>query len=352
MNESPINKANAGANPDPAANPVPVTNPTIAPARPWKKQLKSDVNRSSLAVLLDIAIMNIIVIVGLIIRMAIAMTQEMLRTGGEVTELDDATINKMMESGIEYLISASLGLLFIWLIMRKKAPVRSLFEERNVMTPTAFFCCFFVFMGIQLPASLLDMLVETILNNFGLTASAGMEAATAGSKTISMFIYASIVAPVVEELIYRGFIMNALKKYGKVFAIVISSILFGLMHCNLIQSIFAMTVGLILGYVAMNYSIKWSILLHFINNCIFGEMMVLVTKNMPTSKVDLLNTVMFALFTALAITVLVVKKEKFKAFIRENACPKEHYKFAFTSVAFIITILIFVAMGLLVISPM
>ena len=67
-----------------------------------------------------------------------------------------------------------------------------------------------IFMGIQLPIVLMDMAVESGLNQFVYTAEGGMEMATSGSLTITMFLYSSLVGPIVEELIYRGFVMRSL----------------------------------------------------------------------------------------------------------------------------------------------
>ena len=78
------------------------------------------------------------------------------------------------------------------------------------------------------------------------------------------------IGPIAEEIVYRGFVMNILKPYGKHFAIVCSAIIFGIMHANIHQIFFAILVGLVLGYVAMEYSLKWAVALHIFNNCIFS----------------------------------------------------------------------------------
>ncbi len=55
---------------------------------------------------------------------------------------------------------------------------------------------------------------------------------------IAIAITAILVAPVVEELCFRGFIYLYLKRYtGSVFAIIATSLFFGIIHLNLVQSI-------------------------------------------------------------------------------------------------------------------
>lgn len=78
-----------------------------------------------------------------------------------------------------------------------------------------------------------------------------------------------ILAPIVEELVFRGAIMGHLLKTGKspVFAIVVSSLVFGIVHGNLEQAPFAFILGLALGWVYYRTgSLLPSIFMHFINN--------------------------------------------------------------------------------------
>ena len=79
---------------------------------------------------------------------------------------------------------------------------------------------------------------------------------------------AVFVAPILEEIVFRGVIMNNLKKYGIKTAIISNSILFGLSHYNIDMIIPAFFIGIVLSYVAHKYSIKCSILMHILINMI------------------------------------------------------------------------------------
>ena len=57
----------------------------------------------------------------------------------------------------------------------------------------------------------------------------------------------AVVPSLVEEFACRGIILGALRKYGDGFAVLVSAILFGLMHGNFDQMPFAFMVGLVLG---------------------------------------------------------------------------------------------------------
>lgn len=66
------------------------------------------------------------------------------------------------------------------------------------------------------------------------------------------FIVIGIIAPIVEDLIFRGFILNELRKdYSLKTALIIQAVLFGVMHLNVAQGLYAVLAGLVLGLIAV-----------------------------------------------------------------------------------------------------
>lgn len=97
-----------------------------------------------------------------------------------------------------------------------------------------------------------------------------MDIALGGSPVLA-WITLAILAPINEELIFRGIILRkSSKAFTKVLPIIlVQAILFGIMHLNPIQSIYAMVIGLFLGYIAYkSKSVIPSILLHALNNIV------------------------------------------------------------------------------------
>lgn len=79
----------------------------------------------------------------------------------------------------------------------------------------------------------------------------------------------AVIPPIVEELLFRGMVLNSLRKYGDGFAIVASALLFGLYHGNFVQMVFAFLAGLVMALVVVRTGSLWtSILIHFVNNSI------------------------------------------------------------------------------------
>lgn len=58
-----------------------------------------------------------------------------------------------------------------------------------------------------------------------------------------------ILAPIMEEIIFRYGVFNKLKQKNVTMALIVSSILFGLMHGNIIQGGYAFILGFIIAYI-------------------------------------------------------------------------------------------------------
>ena len=115
-----------------------------------------------------------------------------------------------------------------------------------------------------------------------------------------------VIPPIVEEMLFRGVVLQSLKRYGDGFAIVVSAIFFGLYHGNPIQFVFAFFSGLVLGYVVIRTgSLLPSILIHLINNGVsYGEEMV--TRFYGQATANFVDVIFFLTFVVLGIGALVV----------------------------------------------
>lgn len=80
-------------------------------------------------------------------------------------------------------------------------------------------------------------------------------------------VYVGIIGPVIEEYIFRKQLLNRLRPLGEKAAIIFSAVMFGLMHGNLSQFLYATAIGTIFGYVAVKTGrIFYNCLLHIMVN--------------------------------------------------------------------------------------
>ena len=120
--------------------------------------------------------------------------------------------------------------------------------------------------------SLIMMFAPDVMNEY----SQMVEISGMTSYSLLWFIGTLILPPVTEEIIFRGLIMNYLRRGGAGFIVanLIQAVCFGIYHQNLVQGIYAALLGILLGYLAHRYrSLLAPMFLHFLFN-LFGTVLV------------------------------------------------------------------------------
>lgn len=312
--------------------PQPYYPPPVQPPSE-EKQFRNKLSFTSGGLLIYSAVMYIIVFGIMLVYMII---QGIIAGIKRETPDTDAIMEKMMETDMGMSIAVIIGCAVMILFFFKRIKPKEIFTaHRQKMTALKFIMLVCVLMSIQFPISLFDILFETVLNQLGLSAEAAIESSKAGSTTISMMLYAGFIGPFAEEFIYRGYTMRSLERTGagKGYALVISSMLFGIMHANPTQSIYAFFAGMVFGYTAIEFGIIWSILLHSANNFLFGDVMVFLTRNLPETTQDIIDNIMFIGLFIAGTAVLIVKRKQTKEYIAENYhTEKKYYGWTFTNI--------------------
>ena len=260
-------------------------------------------------------------------------------------------LQKVSVSGVSSIAGVLVGMIFYFFWERKEITPEKIFRSRKRISPGLFFGLLCVFMMIQLFSSFAAIGMENLFNLFGYTMADSVEAATETSSTLSMLLYVGFAGPVAEELVYRGFVMRRLEKYGSSFAILISSLLFGLMHGNLAQIFFAAAVGLILGWLAMEYSIVWSILLHILNNLVFSDLLGRLTSWLPETAQPLISYSVMIIFTVIACVFLYQKRCAIKTWLKGNPLSKKYCIWAVTGFWFLLFAVLEILMAFTSLTP-
>lgn len=173
--------------------------------------------------------------------------------------------------------------------------------------------------------------LEKCLNAIGLsTNNALLQLEELNSSTIPMILSICIIAPIFEELIYRGVILKSLEKYGRFFAILTSAILFGLAHGNFYQTPHTIIIGVFWGYLATEYSIKLSILLHIVNN-VWAKFSDNIFTNMSSNMENIINWGSVFLGIVILLIIIINKREQIKTWLRDNKIEKGIMRKFFTS---------------------
>lgn len=104
------------------------------------------------------------------------------------------------------------------------------------------------FIGLVVLALILNIAISVIVTNiFPNTSSNTVDTIKNMGELYPfvLFINLGIVSPIVEELLFRFLIYNNLECFGTAIATVVSSVLFGIMHGDIIQTLYAMCFGII-----------------------------------------------------------------------------------------------------------
>ena len=174
-----------------------------------------------------------------------------------------------------YINSKSLLIILITLIIFlpilyrvfKKYRVKNNFKIKNIFIPIAF--------GISV--SLIYNITLFHLNNLiPLTNSFEISSI----PIVVQIICSGIFGPILEELVFRGIVYNKLKEFNKPMRVIIlTSVIFGLFHSNIINALYAFGVSFILIYLYEKYkTLKAPIIMHIALNTTIILMLNLITK--------------------------------------------------------------------------
>lgn len=288
-------------------------------------------------------IVNAAVIVSVILEVLIRMMAQL--QAGNMDGLMDAAI-EAASSAWGYFLAAAVGILILLLWKKNRFWREEIWHRGKVMTPGSFFSLLVIFLSGQVIYQVIVIALELSLNSLGLTMMEGMESMSGSSDNLSMFLYVGILAPVTEELIFRGLIQRSLLPYGKKFAIFCSAFTFGIFHGNILQAPYAFAVGLVLGYVSAEYSIAWAMVLHLINNMILGDTMTRLTSGMSETGAVLVIWGILLACAAAAIIVAAVNRRKIGEYLQRERMHPLHVKCFFSS-AGVITLMVIMGISMI-----
>jgi len=121
---------------------------------------------------------------------------------------------------------------------------------------------------------------------------------------ILLFIVTVVVTPVVEEAVFRGYLLRVMfrNKYSPFLAILLSSLLFTFSHLSYWNAPAVFLAGMVLGYIAYKfYSIIPCIIIHAVFN-----LMVLIDINIPQIRENILYAKSFVVWAVMAGGILML----------------------------------------------
>lgn len=174
-------------------------------------------------------------------------------------------LNGLIQIGFMFLIP-----LFMFTLLSKQKFKQTFKDFRfNKINLKSIFIC----IGIGVLVFILNIAVSSffsfILQLFGYQYSSGV--GTSSGYPVWLFFVSLIITAVLpgfcEEVAHRGLLLRGFKDLGMKKAILLSALLFGLMHLNIEQFFYASLIGALLGFLTVTTnSIFPAMIVHFMNN--------------------------------------------------------------------------------------
>lgn len=284
-----------------------------------KKAMRRAVAPAGWMMLIYFLILTVCTFIGAFVETMIVAVQSIVN--GSMADMNEL-VETASQSTWGYFLAAAVGLLILLLWKKPKYLTKEIWVSRKSMQARDFWGITCLFFSAQMLYQIITTVTELLLNSMGYTMAEGMQMVSAGNGGLGMFLYIGILAPVIEEILCRGLAQKVLLPFGKRAAILGSAFLFALLHGNILQVPYAFAVGLVLGYVAAEYSIAWAMLLHMLNNLVLGEIFSRLTAGMNEILASALLWGFLIICTVGAIVTLVRKKENIGSWLRDNPlCP-------------------------------
>lgn len=162
---------------------------------------------------------------------------------------------------------ANLGFAFLGMKLNKD-DCRDFIRTRDFNAAKGVQYCligaFFLFIS-----SVTAYFIELMFSQFGHT-TVVMDEDGIGITDIGevvMLIYTCIIAPITEEVFFRGMLLKAFGKANQRFAVFFTALLFGLAHANIPQFVLTFLLGIFLAHITLKHgSLIPAILVHFFVN--------------------------------------------------------------------------------------
>lgn len=156
-----------------------------------------------------------------------------------------------------YLIAIPVGLLIL-----RRLPAQA--PEEHPLGFGNAVVLFLISVFIMYTGSILGSMLSMVLSG-GEATNATAELAMDNHPLKVLFMV--ILAPVLEEFVFRKQLIDRTRRYGEKTALMLSAVTFGLLHQNLFQFFYAFGLGLLLAYIYLRTGrLRYSAILHAVIN--------------------------------------------------------------------------------------
>ena len=208
------------------------------------------------------------------------------------------------------LIGISFPLYYLFMKKIPDSPKGEVVRLKPLRFIKIFFICMSAMYITNILSSILTFMIALLKGETELINPAAE--AILNSNLLLSLLYAAVVAPVIEELIFRKILLDKLRRFGDIPAIVMTGIAFGLFHMNLSQFFYAAVIGVIFAYVTIKTNtVRYAILLHMMINFLSTVVATFISDKNLIGVVFLNIWILGSIATGIILFFMNLKKIKF-----------------------------------------
>jgi membrane protease YdiL (CAAX protease family) len=161
-------------------------------------------------------------------------------------------------------------------------------------------------LGAATLISFISAIIQQLMASRGLITENPLQNAIENYNIWLMLFLMVVVAPIMEEFIFRRILYKKLARYGEKTYVTVSALIFGLFHMNIYQLFYAFVLGLVFGCVTWRTgNTRRSTILHFFINLFGSGIAMLLSAYAGESAAIIWEFVFLALaFAGLVIAVV------------------------------------------------
>jgi membrane protease YdiL (CAAX protease family) len=158
----------------------------------------------------------------------------------------------------------------VCLLLLRKVP--ALHVEGEKLSAGKFFAAILISIFMMYAGNLLGALIQSLTESVvGFVPDNPLDEYVGGDSPLLQILFMVILAPLIEEYIFRRSLIDRMRPYGEKLAVVTTALMFGLFHGNLSQMFYAFTLGLVFGYVYLRTGkLRYTVGLHMLINLLGG----------------------------------------------------------------------------------
>ena len=217
-----------------------------------------------------------------------------------------SSVNDFLRSDFYYIYMLALSIipigaciLILSLLFKRKPSIYMLKPTVNRKT----FALLTVLGLISIPlGNVISAITADLMSDAGLKLSE-IKAPIGFFPSLFFIISHVFLAPILEEILFRGIILERLRRYSDIFAAVVSAFLFSIMHSSLQSIPFAFTSGLFFSFLAIyTGSPLASMIVHFVNNALSVLSLLLLKHGFEKE----ISFIILAFYTAIVLKCLPI----------------------------------------------